>query len=122
MPDSNTTAASPPRAHVHPPHHHHHGFGHHKLTALHNPHLSSFLSSESSESAEVALHNPAAVADVPAPAATAESLAAPASNSAASLEADAPTTVVKRDVAAAPVMQANPIPLVPLCPGRVRHF
>uniref|UniRef100_A0A674NN41 Alpha-2-HS-glycoprotein 2 n=1 Tax=Takifugu rubripes TaxID=31033 RepID=A0A674NN41_TAKRU len=89
---SNTTvaAASPPHVHAHAhAHPHHHGFRHHKLTALHNPHLSGLLSSESSESGEVA---------------------------------DAPAPIVKRDAPVEPVLEANPVLLVPLCPGRVRHF
>lgn len=108
--DSNTTvaAASPPHVHAHP---HHHGFRHHKLTALHNPHLSGLLSSESLESGEV-VQNAAAVDGTPTP----------ATDSAATPEPDAPATMVKRDAPAEAVLQANPVLLVPLCPGRVRHF
>lgn len=120
--DSNTTVAvaSPhvhAHAHAHP--HHHHGFRHHKLTALHNPHLSDLLSSESSESGEVA-PNAAAVDGTPGPAT--DSSAASAANSAVTPEADAPAPIVKRDAPVESVLQANPVLLVPLCPGRVRHF
>lgn len=118
--DSNTTVAAPSIPHIHAhPHHHHHGFRHHKLTALHNPHLSGLLSSESSESGEVA-PNAAAVDGTPGPAAN--SSAASAANSAAAPEADAPAPIVKRDAPVEPALQANPVLLVPLCPGRVRHF
>lgn len=116
--DSNTTVAAPapPHIHAHAHPHHHHGFRHHKLTALHNPHLSGLLSSESSESGEVA-SNAAAVVGTPSPAADSS-----ASNSEATPEADAPAPIVKRDAPVESVLQANPVLLVPLCPGRVRHF
>ncbi|TWW72817.1 Alpha-2-HS-glycoprotein Fetuin-A [Takifugu flavidus] len=120
--DSNTTvaAASPPHVHAHAhAHPHHHSFRHHKLTALHNPHLSDLLSSESSESGEVA-PTAAAVDGTPGPAT--DSSAASAANSAVTPEADAPAPIVKRDAPVEPVLEANPVLLVPLCPGRVRHF
>lgn len=115
--DSNATVAAPSPPHVHAhAHPHHHGFRHHKLTALHNPHLSSLLSSESSESGEVA-PNAAAVDGSPALAADGS-----AANNTANPEADAPAPIVKRDAPVESVLQANPVLLVPLCPGRVRHF
>lgn len=103
--DSNTTASV---THGHT--HHHHGLKHHKLTALHDPHLSGLLSSESTESAEVVTVRPKAI----------NGTQEPATDSSATLEADAPAAKVKRDVPAEAAMQA--VPLVPLCPGRVRHF
>lgn len=108
--DSNTTASPALVPHVHA-HTHHHGFRHHKLTALHDPHLSGLLSSESTESAE----------GVPLDS-TAVNGTGPASDSVATLEADAPAVKAKRDAPAEAVMLAVPIPLVPLCPGRRRHF
>lgn len=105
--DSNTTA-SPALV----PHAHHHGFRHHKLTTLHDPHLSGLLSSESTESAELVPMDPVTVNGTPDP----------ATDSTATLEADAPAAKVKRDAPAEAPMQAVPVPLVPLCPGRVRHF
>ncbi|KAK9538923.1 hypothetical protein VZT92_004064 [Zoarces viviparus] len=109
-----------------------HGLRHHKLTALHDPQLSGFLSAESAESAEVVPVAPAvagaAAADPaaanPAPAVDAGS----ASDSSAS--AEVPVVVVKRDVPAAPTSsvvdtlttQPDPIALVPVCPGRIRFF
>lgn len=118
--DSNATVAAPSPPHIHAhAHAHHHGFRHHKLTALHNPHLSGLLSSESSESGEVT-SNAAAVDGTPGPAA--DSSAASAANSEATPEADAPAPIVKRDAPVEPVLQADPVLLVPLCPGRVRHF
>lgn len=109
--DSNATA-SVPHVHGHTHHHHHHGFRHHKLTALHDPHLSGFLSSESTESVEVVPADPIAVNGMPGS----------ATNSAPTLEDDAPAVKVKRDASAETVMQAVPVPLVPRCPGRIRHF
>lgn len=131
--DANNTAAPalPSLVHVHtdslsPKH----GLRHHKLTTLHDPNLSGLLSAESAESAEavpVAVPvAPAVVAAAPAAAPAADPAAdpAPAVDSAlaldASVSAEVPVVVVKRDVAAAP--QIDPIPLVPVCPGRVRFF
>uniref|UniRef100_A0A8C2WUY6 Alpha-2-HS-glycoprotein 2 n=1 Tax=Cyclopterus lumpus TaxID=8103 RepID=A0A8C2WUY6_CYCLU len=99
--DANITAAPamPSVVHVHtgspsPKH----GLRHHKLTALHDPELSGFLSAESAESAEVVPEAPAVVG-VAAPAAT--------------LAAADPATRTT---------QTDPIALVPVCPGRVRFF
>lgn len=124
--DANSTAtpALPPKIHMHTGVAHSHGFRHHKLTAHHNPHLSSHLSAESAESDEDVPKVPAA--PVNATAAPIEATAAPADDSKATAESsasvDAPAVVVKRDVPAAPVMQNEPVPLLPLCPGRVRYF
>lgn len=109
--DANSTVPLPPVVHVHTSSlSHKHGLKHHKLTAFHDP--SSHLSAES-ESAEAV------------PVATALPDAAPAnpddsvSASDASTSAEVPVPVVKRDV---PALQADPIPVVPVCPGRVRFF
>ncbi|XP_033505740.1 alpha-2-HS-glycoprotein 2 [Epinephelus lanceolatus] len=123
-----------------------HGLRHHKLTALHNPHLSSLLSAESLESAETVPVVPAVV-DAGAAAAPAADPAAPAADPAApaadptaadpappvdlgsssdSVSAEIPHVVMKRDVpvtpADNPAAQVDPINLVPVCPGRIRFF
>lgn len=110
--DSSINASPALAPHAHPHHHHHHGFRHHKLTALHDPHLSGLLSSESTESAEA----------VPVVSVAVNGTPGPAVDSTATPEADAPAAKVKRDASTEGVMQAVPVPLVPLCPGRVRHF
>lgn len=142
--DANSTVveapALPPAVHVHagslsPKH----GLRHHKLTTLHNPQLSSLLS-ESAESAEVVPVAPAVV-DAPAAGAPAADPAAPAADPAApvadpapaeddasasdaSASVEVPLILRKRDVPAAPapVVQLDPISLVPICPGRIRFF
>nr|XP_046263985.1 alpha-2-HS-glycoprotein 2 [Scatophagus argus] len=128
--DANSTAAPalPPVIHVHTDSlSHKHGLRHHKLTTIHDPHLSGLLSAESAESAEAVPVVPAvftATAAAPTPAVD----SAPASD--ASNSAEVPVAVVKRDVPAAPapvivdttVIQTGPVPLVPVCPGRVRFF
>lgn len=141
--DANSTAAPalPPVVHVHadslsPKH----GLRHHKLTLIHDPYLSGLLSAESAESAEAVPVAPAVVdaatADVPVAATamptaeaavpTADVVQAVDSSSSmdASFSAEVPVVVMKRDVsdAQAPATQADPISLVPLCPGRVRFF
>lgn len=108
--DANNTIPLPPVVHVHTSLSHKHGLKHHKLTAVHDP--SSHLSAES-ESAEIV------------PVATGVADAAPAdqdgsvSTSDASTSAEVPVPVVKREV---PVLQAEPIAVMPVCPGRVRFF
>lgn len=101
---------------------HKHGLRHHKLTAHHNPHMSGLLSEESVESAEAIVVVPAVVATA-APGADAH----PAGDSASSMEMSdskegPPNFRFKRDVTDAPVVQPDPILLVPVCPGRVRFF
>lgn len=86
----------------------HAGLGHHKLTTIHNPQLSQFLS-ESTETVEV-------LGPVGAPPGSDSSDASDASDGSASVEL--PVTVVKREAPVAP----NPSPLVPVCPGRIRFF
>uniref|UniRef100_A0A1A8QG52 Alpha-2-HS-glycoprotein n=1 Tax=Nothobranchius pienaari TaxID=704102 RepID=A0A1A8QG52_9TELE len=125
--DANSTAP------VHPalPSHgsglsHKHGHRHHKLTALHNPHLSSFLSAESAESAEVVPVAPALNVSS-APAAPAQTTENSSSASDASASAEVPITVVKRDVpvsvvASAPADKTHPVVPVQVCPGRIRFF
>lgn len=113
--DPNTAASPALVPHVHATthhHHHHHGSRHHKLTALHDPHLSGLLSSESTESDEV----------VPVDLIAVNGTSGPAADSTATPEADAPAAKVKRDAPAEAAVQAVPVPLVPLCPGRIRHF
>ena len=135
--DANSTAAPalPPTVHVHAGSlSRKHGLRHHKLTTLHDPLLSGFLSAESAESAEVVPVVPAVV-DAAAAAPTAAPAAPTAaddsgSKSDASASAEVPVVVVKRDVPAspasvtvgAPVVQTDPIVLVPTCPGRIRFF
>lgn len=119
--DANNTAVPlmPPQVHVHSLSHKH-GLKHHKLTAHHDPHMSGLLS-ESAESAEAVVVVPAVVATA-APGADAH----PAGDSASSMEMsnskEVPTVRFKRDVADVPVVQPDPILLVPACPGRVRFF
>lgn len=125
--DVNSTAtarpALPPHVHTHlgglsPKH----GLRHHKLTALHDPHISGYLSAESAESAEVVPVAPAVLAASAAPALTATS--APAehhpttdgSSSDASASSELPIKVMKRSV---PADKTHP---VQACPGRVRFF
>ncbi|XP_053294481.1 alpha-2-HS-glycoprotein 2 [Pleuronectes platessa] len=144
--DANSTVAAapamPPMVHVHTgslPHKH--GLRHHKLTSLHNPHLSGHLSAsgESAESAEVVPVVPAVVdaaapvaatAD-PAPAADPPAAADPApaadsvSTSESSISKEVPVAVSKRDVAAAAaaaILAVNIPAAPPACPGRVRFF
>ncbi|KAM6920823.1 alpha-2-HS-glycoprotein-like [Lycodopsis pacificus] len=109
-----------------------HGLRHHKLTALHDPQLSGFLSSESAESAEVVPVAPAVAGAAAADPAAANPDPAVAAGSASdsSASAEVPVVVVKRDVPAAPTSsvvaalttQPDPIALVPVCPGRIRFF
>ncbi|XP_070701823.1 alpha-2-HS-glycoprotein-like [Pempheris klunzingeri] len=129
-----------------------HGLRYHKLTTVHDPELSGLLSTESAESAEVVPITPAVVdaaapaADPAAPAAdpaapTAEPAADPAAeptadpavdpaapadsaSAEASSSAEVPGVLVKRAVAFpdTPAAQTEPIPLKPVCPGRVRFF
>ncbi|KAM9845426.1 alpha-2-HS-glycoprotein-like [Aulostomus maculatus] len=148
--DANSTAAAAPAVHVRrgsfsPKH----GLRHHKLTPLHNPHVSSLLSAESAESSEVVPIVPAVVLDpappvadpaVPAPdpalpaadpalpAADPAPVSESASTSAASASEETPLTLVKRDLPVAPAPEfiystvKEPISLVPVCPGRIRFF
>lgn len=130
--DANSTVptapVSPPVVHVHGGSlSHKHGLRHHKLTAHHNPHLSTLLSAESAESAEIAVDT--AAAD-PAPAAADPGAAAVdptvALDSPRSKD-HGPYLIFKRDVSTAPVVdnpaaQLGPVQLLPPCPGRVRYF
>uniref|UniRef100_A0A8C6P600 Alpha-2-HS-glycoprotein 2 n=1 Tax=Nothobranchius furzeri TaxID=105023 RepID=A0A8C6P600_NOTFU len=105
---------------------HKHGHRHHKLTALHNPHLSSFLSAESAESAEVVPVAPALNVSS-TPAAPTQTTEDSSSASDASASAEVPITVVKRDVpvsvaASAPADKTHPVVPVQVCPGRIRFF
>ncbi|XP_061587255.1 alpha-2-HS-glycoprotein-like [Cololabis saira] len=109
--DANSTAAAEP---AFPPvvATHKHGVRHHKLTAFHNPLLSTLLSAESVEVVSVVSN----LTDI-----------APGSLSAsdASDSAEMPITLQKRDLSAAiveEVGQAGPMSPVPVCPGRVRFF
>ncbi|XP_073348088.1 alpha-2-HS-glycoprotein-like [Pagrus major] len=147
--DANSTAAAAPApplvAHVHTGSlSRKHGLRHHKLTAMHDPHLSGLLSAESLESAEVVPAVPAVVVDAAAAAVDAAAAAvdpavpaadpaadpAPAAVDAASDASDAsssaevPVVLMKREAPAAdaPLVVDTPMVLVPLCPGRVRFF
>ncbi|XP_028988675.1 alpha-2-HS-glycoprotein 2 [Betta splendens] len=139
--DANATGpAVPPVIHAH----NKHGFGHHKLTPFHNPHLSTHLSAESpeSESAEMVQAAPKAAAPAADAAAPAVDAAAPAVDAAApavdaapaapaaaepavaletsdSMEVN-PRFMFKREVVLAAPVHA-PLPPPP-CPGRVRFF
>ncbi|XP_038139471.1 antihemorrhagic factor cHLP-B-like [Cyprinodon tularosa] len=127
--DANSTAMPvlPPHVHVHSDRNSHkHGFGHHKLTAHHNPHMSGYLSAESAESAEV-------VPVAPAINVSTDGLSSPSpasddsSSDASSSSAEVPIAVVKREAPAsivgdAPAAQNVPVAPVQLCPGRIRFF
>lgn len=120
--DSNSTAAMPSVVHIHlssqsPKH----GLKHHKLTALHDPHQSDFLSSESAESVQ-GVTVASLVAGVAAAPPSPDSISGSSSDSSAS--AEVPVVVVKRDLPAATIASVmdNPITPVPVCPGRVRLF
>lgn len=131
--DGNATAAPvlPPVVHVHAGGlSHKHGLRHHKLTALHDPHLSGLLSAESEESAEAVPVAPAVVGaaatakpNVTAAVASADPVDT-SSVSDASSSIEVPVVVMKRNVpdAPAPATQIGLISLVPRCPGRVRFF
>uniref|UniRef100_A0A3Q2ZQX9 Alpha-2-HS-glycoprotein 2 n=1 Tax=Kryptolebias marmoratus TaxID=37003 RepID=A0A3Q2ZQX9_KRYMA len=115
--DANSTAAAKP---AQPPHIHlgglspKHGLRHHKLTALHDPHTSGFLSAESSESAEVVPVAPAlTVTSAPVDHHPTTDDSSSASDASASAEIH---MKVKRDV---PADKTHP---VQACPGRVRFF
>ncbi|XP_051943612.1 alpha-2-HS-glycoprotein 2 [Hippocampus zosterae] len=93
-----------------------HVLRHHKLTALHDPHATGLLSSESaSESAEVVSVATPAVVNATAPAPTADT-------SSASISGEVPVAVVKRDVPDTPATVTDPVLLIAPCPGRVRFF
>ncbi|XP_027876343.1 alpha-2-HS-glycoprotein 2 [Xiphophorus couchianus] len=123
--DANNTIGPilPPQVHIHPGRaSHKHGAGHHKLTALHNPHMSNYLS-ESAESAEVvpvapALIVPAAEPAIPSPAAD------DSSSDASSASVEVPVALVKREAPASIVANAPAAPVAPVkvCPGRIRFF
>ncbi|KAM9790347.1 alpha-2-HS-glycoprotein 2 [Syngnathus typhle] len=89
-----------------------HGLRHHKLTSLHDPHVTGLLSSESaSESAEVV--------SVATPAVLNATATVPTADTSASVSAEVPLAVVKRDASAT---ATDPVPLMPRCPGKVRLF
>ncbi|XP_047444697.1 alpha-2-HS-glycoprotein-like [Mugil cephalus] len=107
---------------------HKHGLRHHKLTRLHDPDLSGLLSAESAESAEIVPVAPAVEVEVAAPATDPSPTVDPALGADASNSAEIPIVVMKRDVPVAPpsavtdapVIEA--VPLVPVCPGKIRFF
>ncbi|KAK1879743.1 Alpha-2-HS-glycoprotein [Dissostichus eleginoides] len=126
--DTNSTAAPamPPMVHIHtgslsPKL----GLRYHKLTTLHDPEPSGFLSSESGESAEVVPVAPAVVDTAAAPAADPAVDAADAGSDSDSSNSAEDLVVVKIDVpvAAAPAV-VDPIVVVPVpvCPGRKIFF
>ncbi|XP_010771723.1 alpha-2-HS-glycoprotein-like [Notothenia coriiceps] len=127
--DTNSTAAASPAM---PPMFHIHtgslspklGLKYHKLTTLHDPEPSGFLSSESAESSEVVPVAPAVV-DAAAPAADPAVDAAPVadagSDSDSSNSAEVPVVKIDVPVAAAPAV-VDPIVVVPVCPGRKIFF
>lgn len=105
------------------------GLGHHKLTAMHNPEQSGFLSAESVESAEVVPVVPAAdpnapVADPNAPTAEPNAPAADAAPGDAVMGgvSSASPEVLKLSKREVFANVPNAMPLVPICPGRVRFF
>lgn len=109
--DANNTIPLPPVVHVHTSSlSHKHGFKHHKLTAFHDPSSHLSAESESSEAVPVATAGPDAATAKPDDSVSASD---------ASTSAEVPVPVVKRDV---PVPQVDPIPAMPVCPGRVRFF
>ncbi|XP_077580506.1 alpha-2-HS-glycoprotein 2 isoform X2 [Stigmatopora nigra] len=92
-----------------------HGLRHHKLTPLHDPHLSGFLSSESDSAEVVSTASPAASNSTSNSASNSTSNSVSASN-------EVPLERVKRDVAAAAAAVTEAVVLAPPCPGRRRYF
>lgn len=87
--------------------------------------MSGLLSEESVESAEAVVVVPTVVVPAVVATATPAADAHPAGDSASSMEMSNSKEghiLFKRDVADAPVVQPDPILLVPVCPGRVRFF
>ncbi|XP_020504567.1 alpha-2-HS-glycoprotein 2 [Labrus bergylta] len=138
--DANSTATAAPA--LPPAVHGHtgslsakHGLRFHKLTALHDPHLSGLLSAESAESDEIIPVAPAVINVVADPVA-APTAADPSTDPAATAvpaddiisTSDASSIEVlslfKRDVVAVsvPATQTDTIILAPVCPGRIRFF
>ncbi|XP_077415200.1 alpha-2-HS-glycoprotein 2 [Vanacampus margaritifer] len=113
--DANSTGVSHvfPRVHVHTQNMtRKHGLRHHKLTSLYDPHVTGLLSAESaSESSEVVSVATPTVLN-----------ATSSDTSSASVSAEVPLAVVKRDVPAAPATVTDPVLLIPPCPGRHRFF
>lgn len=112
---NGTAAAALPTVHVHALSRKH-GLRHHKLTSFHDPHASGFLSAESAESAEVVPVAPAVANTAPTVEPTDSG-----SKSDASVSAEVPLAVVKRDVPDT-LVSADPIVLLPVCPGKIRYF
>uniref|UniRef100_A0A3B3U2R2 Alpha-2-HS-glycoprotein 2 n=1 Tax=Poecilia latipinna TaxID=48699 RepID=A0A3B3U2R2_9TELE len=111
----------PPQVHIHTGRvSHKHGTGHHKLTALHNPHMSSYLS-ESAESAEVVPVAPALIVPAAEPASPSP-VADGSSSDASSASVEVPITLVKREAPASIVAPAAPVAPLQVCPGRIRFF
>ncbi|XP_057713662.1 alpha-2-HS-glycoprotein-like [Corythoichthys intestinalis] len=126
--DANSTGASPffPKFHVHTQNlTRSHGLRHHKLTSLHDPHLTGLLSSESESAEVVSVATPAVLNTTSSASSTsaATSTSATASTSSAvSTSDEVPVAVVKRDVPAGPATVTDAVLLVPPCPGRRRFF
>uniref|UniRef100_A0A3B3XDK1 Cystatin fetuin-A-type domain-containing protein n=1 Tax=Poecilia mexicana TaxID=48701 RepID=A0A3B3XDK1_9TELE len=121
--DANNTIGSPlpPQVHIHAGRvSHKHGTGHHKLTALHNPHMSSYLS-ESAESDEVVPVAPALIVPAAEPASPSP-VADDSSSDASSASVEVPITLVKREAPASIVAPAAPVAPLQVCPGRIRFF
>uniref|UniRef100_A0A3P9NGK3 Alpha-2-HS-glycoprotein 2 n=1 Tax=Poecilia reticulata TaxID=8081 RepID=A0A3P9NGK3_POERE len=121
--DANNTIVSPlpPQVHNHTGRvSHKHGTGHHKLTALHNPHMSSYLS-ESAESAEVVPVAPALIVPAAEPASPSP-VADDSSSDASSASVEVPIALVKREAPASIVAPAAPVAPLQVCPGRIRFF
>lgn len=123
--DANNTIGSvlPPQVHIHPGRaSHKHGAAHHKLTALHNPHMSNYLS-ESAESAEVVPVAPAVIVPAAEPASPLPA-ADDSSSDASSASVEVPVALVKREAPASIVANAPAGPAAPVqvCPGRIRFF
>lgn len=111
-PASNATVQVQQLLHAHTfgPHHNPtiHGLRHHKLTALHDPAASGLISAESVESAEVVVvpkEAPVVKREVSAP-------------EVAAVDAAVDATVVPEKTS----ILSDPILLVPICPGKKKHF
>ncbi|XP_054624188.1 alpha-2-HS-glycoprotein 2 [Dunckerocampus dactyliophorus] len=123
--DANSTGAPNVSAGIHVHTHslsRKHGLRHHKLTSLHDPHVTGLLSAESAESAEVV-----PVVAVDASFAPVAPTADTTSSSEVSVSLEKSVKLLKRDVSAADATVPNtvatdPILLIPRCPGRVRYF
>lgn len=112
----------PLHAHTSGPHHNLavHGLRHHKVTVFHDPTLSGLISAESAESVEAVVPVAAPVvkrevsADVPV-------ADVPAEGPVADVPAEGPVADAPALAEKTP-LDLKPVALVPICPGKKKHF